>query len=74
MPAVLGYATLTAVLMGGVEYSGGLVGGHKEPEVDEYARKEELRKRRRRPIWETLEELGEGRGRLPLYLSTTRHY
>jgi len=32
--------------------------------VDEYERKEQLRRNRRRPIQQTVEELGEGRGRI----------
>ena len=43
------------------------MGGHftgifKKTELDEYERKEELRKNRRRPVQETIEQLGEGRG------------
>ena len=42
----------------------------KDPEVDEYERKQELRKTRRKPIQETIEQLSEGRGewktRLPI--------
>jgi hypothetical protein len=34
----------------------------KDPKVDEFARKEELRKNKRRPVQETIAELGEGRG------------
>jgi hypothetical protein len=32
------------------------------PEMDEYERKEQLRLARRRPIEETIAEIGEGRG------------
>ncbi len=39
-----------------------MTGYEKDPSIDEYDRKEQLRKNRRRPIQETLEELGEGRG------------
>ena len=37
-------------------------GYEKDSSIDEYERKEQLRKNRRRPIQETLNELGEGRG------------
>lgn len=65
MPAVLGYGAGLAVLLGSYDYTGGQLRGYdKDPEVDEYERKQQLRKNRRRPIQETLEELGEGRGGL----------
>lgn len=52
-----------AVLQGVFTYTGGTFSGYdKGPSVDEFDRKEQLRKNRRRPIQETLDELGEGRG------------
>ena len=39
-----------------------MAGAGRDPEVDEFERKQQLRKNRRRPIQETLNELGEGRG------------
>lgn len=64
-PAVLGFGAGLAVLQGAFDYTGGaLTGYEKDPSVDEYERKEQLRKNKRRPIQETLEELGEGRGTL----------
>ncbi|MCJ1256372.1 hypothetical protein MMC24_004193 [Lignoscripta atroalba] len=63
LPAVLGYGAGLAVLLGAYDYTGGVLTGYeKDPNVDEYERKEALRKNRRRPIQETLEQLGEGRG------------
>lgn len=63
MPAVLGYGAGLAVILGAYDYTGGTLRGYdKDPNVDEYERKQYLRKNRRRPIQETLEELGEGRG------------
>ncbi|MCJ1299025.1 hypothetical protein MMC08_001816 [Hypocenomyce scalaris] len=63
LPAVLGYGAGLAVLLGTYDYTGGVLTGYdKDPNGDEYLRKEQLRKNRRRPIQETLEELGEGRG------------
>lgn len=65
MPAVLGYGAGLAVLLGTFDYTGGrLTGYERDPNVDEYDRKEQLRKNRRRPIQETIQELGEGRGML----------
>ncbi|KAI7483017.1 TBCC-domain-containing protein [Hortaea werneckii] len=62
-PAVVGYGCMVAVVLGAFSYTGGkLEGYHRDPTVDEVARKEFLRKNRRRPIEGTLEELGEGRG------------
>jgi hypothetical protein len=63
-PAVLGFGALTAVVLGAYDYTGGaLTGFKKNNEIDEFERKQELRKNRRRPIEQTISELGEGRGR-----------
>ena len=63
LPAVLGYGAGLAILMGAFNYTGGRLSGYeRDPDVDEYERKEQLRRNKRRPIQETLEELGEGRG------------
>ena len=60
---MVGYGCMVAVVLGAFSYTGGkLEGYHRDPTVDEVARKEFLRKNRRRPIEGTLEELGEGRG------------
>merc|ERR1711964_558823 len=62
-PAVLGFGALTAVVLGAYDYTGGaLTGYRKDPEMDEFDRKEALRKNRRRPIDQTISEIGEGRG------------
>lgn len=56
------------MLQGVFDYTGGKFTGYdKDPQVDEYERKEEMRKNKRRPIQETLDQLGEGRG---TYLKT----
>ncbi|KAK4696098.1 hypothetical protein P7C71_g1763, partial [Lecanoromycetidae sp. Uapishka_2] len=61
--AVLGFGAGLAIVQGTFDYTGGKFSGYeKDPNVDEYERKEYLRKNRRRPIQETLEQLGEGRG------------
>jgi hypothetical protein len=67
-PAVLGFGALAAVVLGTYDYTGGaLTGFKKDPEVDEFERKEYLRKNRRRPIEQTVAELGEGRGMIIFY-------
>jgi hypothetical protein len=69
MPAVLGWGTLTAVALASFEYTGGsLKGFGRDPAVDEYERKEMLRKNRRRPIEETIAEVGEGRCEFDAYI------
>lgn len=68
MPAVLGWGAGLALVEGVAHYcGGGLEGYEKDPRVDEYERKQRLRKERRRPIEETLSELGEGRGTATLH-------
>jgi hypothetical protein len=63
VPSVLGYGAGLAIILGTFDYTGGVLTGYeRDPNVDEYDRKEQLRKNRRRPIQETIEELGEGRG------------
>ena len=61
--AVLGCGAALSVLLSTFTYTGDVLSGYnKDPDVDEFERREGLRKNRRRPIQETLEELGEGRG------------
>ncbi len=60
---VLGYGAGVAIVMGAFEFTGGSLSGNKDKTLDEFERKEQLRKNRRRPIEETLSELGEGRGK-----------
>ncbi|KAB8343045.1 hypothetical protein FH972_022639 [Carpinus fangiana] len=63
LPAIFGYGAGLSIIMAAYQYTGGSLDGFSRDEsIDEYARKEALRKNRRRPIQETLEELGEGRG------------
>lgn len=60
---MLGFGALSAVVLGAFDYTGGrLTGYQRDPKVDEFDRKESLRKNIRRPIQETIAELGEGRG------------
>lgn len=53
-------------VVGAFAFSGGLTGWGRDPNVDEFERKEAMRLNRRRPVEETLEEVGEGRGRSSL--------
>lgn len=63
MPAVLGYGAALATVIGLFEYTGGqLMPIGKDPQIDDFDRKEALKKRYRRPVQETINEIGEGRG------------
>ncbi|MCJ1274104.1 hypothetical protein MMC21_001899 [Puttea exsequens] len=62
-PAVIGLGAGLAVAQGVFDYTGGRFAGYeRDPNVDEWERKEHLRYNRRRPLQETIEQLGEGRG------------
>ncbi|KAH0605803.1 uncharacterized protein H6S33_004260 [Morchella sextelata] len=66
MPAVIGYGAGLALILGAFDYTGGsLTGLFKDMNMDEVTRKEMLRAGRRRPVDETVEVLGEGRGIYP---------
>jgi hypothetical protein len=63
MPAVVGFGAGLAIVLGAFDYTGAVLTGYsKDPSIDEVERKEYLRKNRRKPIQETIAELGEGRG------------
>ncbi|KAK1753060.1 hypothetical protein QBC47DRAFT_305114 [Echria macrotheca] len=64
-PRIVGYGAVFSVVMSVAEYTGGSLKGNRDPEVDEYERKQALRLNRRRPIEETLAEVGEGRSIRP---------
>lgn len=70
----MGYGTALAVILGAFTYTGGkLTGYRRDPTVDEVSRKEYLRKNRRRSIEQTVNELGEGRGKcLQSHMHRTR--
>ncbi|KAI2634591.1 hypothetical protein GGS21DRAFT_539395 [Xylaria nigripes] len=65
--SVLGLGSLFSIVMSTFAYTGGsLVGTRSEVDgMDEYQRKEYLRKNRRRPIEETIADIGEARGIKP---------
>lgn len=59
---MLGWGALTATVLAVYDYTGGgLTGFRKQKEHDEFDRKEYLRKNRRRPLEETIADVGEGR-------------
>jgi hypothetical protein len=61
--SVIGMGVFTAVLTGGMTYTGGsLKGGGKNPDADLVGEKDAIRKNYRSPIEQTIAELGEGRG------------
>lgn len=64
MPRVLGTGAVMAILLTAFDYTGGTIHGrntHKS-DLEEYERKEFMRKNRRRPIEETIADVGEARG------------
>ncbi|KAJ4300677.1 hypothetical protein N0V90_002765 [Kalmusia sp. IMI 367209] len=63
IPMMLGAGAGFGVALAAFKYTNG-IGGYvaKEEDEDEVERREELRKLHRRPLQETLEQLGEGRG------------
>ncbi|KAI1292432.1 hypothetical protein F5Y03DRAFT_21857 [Xylaria venustula] len=67
MPSIIGYGAAFSVVMTVFDFTGGSLRGKRTevPEMDEYERKEYLRKNRRRPIEETITDVGEGRGIQP---------
>ena len=59
----MGYGAALSVVLAAFTFTGGkLTGYERDPTVDEVSRKEYLRKNRRRPVDEIVNELGEGRG------------
>ena len=65
---MLGAGAGFGVALAAFKYTNG-IGGYvsREDDQDEVERREELRKLRRRPLQETLEQLGEGRGAFFFY-------
>lgn len=58
---------MAAVILGAYDFTGGrLKGWNRDPEQDEFERKQHIRQNRRRPIEETIAEVGEGRGRVAI--------
>ncbi|KAI0474203.1 hypothetical protein F4859DRAFT_504664 [Xylaria cf. heliscus] len=67
MARIIGYGSAFSVIMTTFDYTGGSLRGKRteNAEMDDYERKEYLRKNRRRPIEETIADIGEGRGIKP---------
>ncbi|CBX98059.1 hypothetical protein IAQ61_010163 [Plenodomus lingam] len=63
LPFMLGGGATLATIMAAFEYTRGLHGAGSQADDDgEVERREQLKKLRRRPLSETIEQLGEGRG------------
>ncbi|CAK7264132.1 hypothetical protein SEPCBS57363_000915 [Sporothrix epigloea] len=63
MPRIVGMGAFTAVVLAVFDFTGGqLTGLTQDTDEDRFARKEYLRKNRRRPGEETIAQLGDGRG------------
>ncbi|KAI2467356.1 hypothetical protein F4781DRAFT_313771 [Annulohypoxylon bovei var. microspora] len=68
MPQILGFGAAFSAVMTTFEYTGGSLRGRRRtenPEMDDYEYKESKRTTRRRPIEETIANIGEGRGIKP---------
>ena len=61
---MLGGGASFATVMAAFAYTSGLTGYKSESAEDEVERKEAYKKTYRRPLQETIDELGEGRGKL----------
>ena len=65
LPFMLGAGAAFGTGMAAFRYTAGLTGGASgEVDEEEIERREAMKKLRRRPLSETLEQLGEGRGKL----------
>lgn len=60
---MIGTGLFAGAVMGGVSYAGGQVYATGETAEERLARKEEHRRRFRRPYQEMVNEIGEGRGK-----------
>jgi hypothetical protein len=63
-PVVIGLGATISIILGTYAYTGGKLQGWKDDETEAEAleRKLKARARRRRPLEETIAEIGEGRG------------
>ena len=64
---------LAGAVMGATSYAGGQVYGTGETPEERMARKEEHRRRFRRPYQEMVNEIGEGRGKQDLAIVARTH-
>lgn len=76
MPSVLGNGLALSTVLGVAAYSGSYMFGSPDLHPDEgrWPTKEEMRKRFRRPANETINELGEGRGKTMQSCYPPRHF
>jgi hypothetical protein len=71
----MGYGAALSVVLAAFTFTGGkLTGYERDPTVDEVSRKEFLRKNRRRPVDQIVNELGEGRGMHMISTSVARKF
>lgn len=61
---MFGAGASLGIVMAAFTYTNGLAGWKKDEDLDEVERREALKKLRRRPLEETIEQLGEGRGKV----------
>lgn len=72
LPGVIGCGIGFSIIFSAFDYTGGKFTGYDEdPNVDQFDRKMALRANKRRPIQETIDELGEGRGRSNVFHKST---
>ena len=63
IPAIIGYGVFVGSVTGAFDYTGGkLSGTPRNPDADRWAEKETERKTYRRPVEDTIAQLGERRG------------
>jgi hypothetical protein len=62
MPRIIGIGAVFGLVLSVMDYTGRSIKGSRQTqELEEFDRKEYLRKNRRRPLEETIAEVGEGR-------------
>ena len=67
MPKVVGAGALCAAVLTIFDFTGGSLKGYSyDPDMDDFDRKEKMINNRRRPLEETIAEIGEGRGKSSL--------
>lgn len=64
LPFMLGAGAAVSTVMTAYRYTSGFRGDSGATDEEEVERRENLKKMRRRPLSETIEQLGEGRGTL----------
>jgi hypothetical protein len=69
MPRIIGIGAVFGLVLSVMDYTGRSIKGSRQTqELEEFDRKEYLRKNRRRPLEETIAEVGEGRCKSPWVL------